>query len=471
MSPNIISRRTAVKAIGTASALGFGSMTIARSVSASAALPKKPNILYIHSHDTGRYISPYGHDMPTPNLQRFAEEGVLFRQNFCGNPTCSASRACLLTGQSAHANGMVGLAHRGFSLNDYGRHIVNTLKRAGYTSALAGVQHVARGHDDPWKTIGYDRFLGNPNVAHERACEFLDSKPGTPFFLSVGFTETHRRFTEPTDEDDPRYCIPPAPLPDTPETRFDMASYRATVRILDRKMGLVLDALDRNGLRDNTLVICTTDHGIAFPRMKCNLTDGGIGVLLIMRGPGGFVGGQVVDSLVSHLDIYPTLCDMTGIERPAWLEGTSLLPLVTGQAEEVRDAVFAEVNYHAAYEPKRCVRTKRWKYIKRYDGRTKPVLPNCDDGPSKSAWMDHGWADYPVPEEALYDLVFDPGETNNLVREPDLADVVADMRGRLGKWMRQTHDPLLSGHVPAPKGARVNDPDGVSPGEETRTIE
>ena len=78
-------------------------------------MPDKPNILYLHSHDTGRYVQPYGYSIPAPNLQKLAEQGVLFRQTFCGGPTCSASRAALLTGQCAHSSGMIGLAHRGFS--------------------------------------------------------------------------------------------------------------------------------------------------------------------------------------------------------------------------------------------------------------------------------------------------------------------------------------------------------------------
>ena len=103
-----------------------------------------PNILYIHSHDTGRYIQPFGHAMPTPNFQRLAEQGILFRQAFCANPTCSPSRAALLTGQWPHSCGMLGLAHRGFRLNDYSHHLVHTLKKAGYTTALSGFQHVGR---------------------------------------------------------------------------------------------------------------------------------------------------------------------------------------------------------------------------------------------------------------------------------------------------------------------------------------
>ena len=89
-------------------------------------------MLYLHSHDTGRYVGPYGFDVPTPNLQRLAEQGVLFRQAFCAGPTCSASRAALLTGQRPHSSGMIGLAHRGFRLNDYRHHLrAHALRRAG----------------------------------------------------------------------------------------------------------------------------------------------------------------------------------------------------------------------------------------------------------------------------------------------------------------------------------------------------
>src|SRR5207247_1678035 len=100
--------------------------------------------------------------------------------------------------------------------------------------------------------------------------------------------------------------------------------------------------------------------------MKCHLTDRGIGVMLILRGPGVFSGGKVCDAMVSQIDLFPTLCDLLEIEKPAWLQGRSLLPLLHGEAEEVNDEIFAEVTYHAAYEPQRCVRTRRWKYIRRY---------------------------------------------------------------------------------------------------------
>jgi N-sulfoglucosamine sulfohydrolase len=232
---------------------------------------------------------------------------------------------------------------------------------------------------------------------------------------------------------------------------------------VDDKMGAVFDALKRTGLDQNTLVICTTDHGIAFPGMKCNLTDHGTGVMLMMRGPGGFDGGRVIDSLVHHIDIFPTLCDYLGIAPPAWLQGTSLMPLVRGEVDDVHDAVFTEVNYHAAYEPMRAIRTKRWKYIRRFEDRGHPILPNCDDSLSKSVWLENGWADMAPGNEMLFDLVFDPNEAHNLVGDPRAADVLVDLRARLDAWMHETDDPLLKGKVPAPAGAVVNDPDGLSP--------
>ncbi|MFU8780677.1 MAG: sulfatase [Kiritimatiellia bacterium] len=426
----------------------------------------KPNILYIHSHDTGRYIQPYGHAVPTPALQRLAEEGVLFRQNFCVQPTCSPSRAALLTGCYPHENGMTGLAHRGFALHDYGQHVLHTLRKAGYVSALAGVQHIATPTEDkaPWQVIGYDQWLGN--AGRDGAVAFLEQAPDEPFFLAVGFNETHRGFPPLEDSpDDPRYCLPPAPLPDTPETRADMTRYKASARILDQQIGDVLDALARSGKADNTLVICTTDHGIPFPHMKCNLTDHGIGVMLIMHGPGGFTGGKAVDAMTSHLDIFPTICEVAGIDKPDWLRGKSLLALVADEPQALHEELFFEVNFHAAYEPLRAVRTTRWKYVKRFDGRETPVLANCDGGESKTLRVEQGWKERNIDEEMLFDLLFDPNEANNLVGHSGYATILTDMRARLERWMHETHDPLLSGVVPAPVGARLNDPDDLSPSQ------
>ena len=431
---------------------------------------KLPNIVYIHSHDSGRYLQPFGHSVPTPNLQKLAGSGILFRRAFSAAPTCSPSRSALLTGLCPHRNGMLGLAHRGFRMNDYKQHILHTLKGAGYHSVLAGLQHIA---PEPGM-IGYDEIISPRNNSARTvapvAVEFLNRRHTEPFFLDIGFFETHREYPQPTAADDPRYTLPPVPIADTPQTRADMAAYHASARILDEGVGKVLDALDKNGLTDNTLVISTTDHGIAFPLMKCNLEDFGWGVSLIMRGPGGFTGGKVCDALISHIDVFPTICDLTGLKHPAWLEGKSFLPVVRGEVKEINDEVFAEVTYHAAYEPKRAVRTQRWKYIKRFGGKKTPVLPNCDDGLSKSVWVEYGWKNIVLPEESLYDLIFDPAEHHNVAPDSAFAPVLAEMRQRLDRWMKATDDPLLHGPVPAPHGAKINNPDGLSPKEPTDTV-
>ncbi|MHB0857889.1 MAG: sulfatase family protein [Anaerolineae bacterium] len=421
----------------------------------------QPNIVYIHSHDTGRYIQPYGHAVATPNLQRLAEQGVIFRQAFCVGPTCSPSRAALLTGQAPHNAGMLGLVNRGFQLRDPAQHIVHTLRRAGYTSTLAGMQHVAR---DP-RTIGYDEVLPKASAGVQdvapAAVQFLGSRPRQPFFLDVGFSETHRPFHSAGESEDARYTRPPAPLPDTPETRRDMADFQASARIYDGGVGMVLAALEEAGLTENTLVIATTDHGIAFPGMKCTLTDHGMGVMLILRGPEGFRGGKVCDAMVSHTDLFPTLCELAGTEVPAWVQGRSLLSLMRGETEEIHEAVYGEITYHDAYEPQRAVRTRRWKYIRRFDGRSRPVVTHADDGLSKEVWMAHGWRDRPVAEEQLYDLVFDPNEGHNLAADSAHGDALAEMRARLERWMVETQDPLLRGPAPLPEDAVASDPDDL----------
>ena len=448
------------------------------------------NVLYLHSHDTGRYIQPYGMNLQTPHLQRLAERGMLFRQAFCANPTCSPSRAALLTGQYPHNNGMLGLAHRGAGLREPGHTLPSYLRDNGYATALAGLQHVW--HKQTADIFGYSRNLhdeyshienGEGAAARdlatvERAKTFLaEQAKDQPFFLDVGFFTTHRLGRTPegwqchNDGDsiqgDSRYTRPPLCLPDTPETRADFADYAVAVQRLDNYMGEVLEALADSELAENTLVVCTTDHGIAFPKMKCNLTDHGTGVMLVLAGPAGgrraFDGGRVCDSMVGHLDIFPTVCDAVGLPHPDWLQGRSLQPLAEDESRELHEELFAEVNYHAAREPMRAVRTSRYKYIKRLAVLEHPVLPNCDSGPSKSMLLQHGWGEQGQEKEQLFDLLFDPQEVCNRIADPAYAETAMAMRDRLLRWQEQTNDPALSGEVRLP-GYLCNPVDGLHPG-------
>ena len=144
---------------------------------------------------------------------------------------------------------MLGLAHRGFSLTDPKRHVIHTLHAIGYKSVLAGIQHVAAKPEQ----VGYTEIMrpASKKAADvaTQAVAFLDSKPTGPFFLDAGFQETHREYDAPTAEDDARYIQPPAPMPDTPITRKDMAGFHASARKLDRAVGRILDALARNKMR------------------------------------------------------------------------------------------------------------------------------------------------------------------------------------------------------------------------------
>ncbi len=449
------------------------------------------NILYLHTHDTGRFIQPYGYAIPTPHLMALAEEGMLFRNCFDAAPTCSPSRAAMLTGMNAHSSGMIGLAHRGFSLKDPSRHLANHLRGCGFETVLCGIQHETAA--ERVADLGYERILNvdatptasRPAEPHEQARRMMErdlanaravadylrarSRTGAsrrPFFLSFGMSCTHRPFPLPDEDIDPSYVLPPPPLPDDPAIRLDMAGFLTMARCADTCVGIVLSALAESGLDDDTFVFFTTDHGIAFPKMKCHLYDAGIGVSLIVRFPGNRCRGQANDALVSHLDIYPTVCEIGGVPAPTWLEGRSLAPLLCDETKKVRDEVFAEVTYHAAYEPMRCIRTDRWKYIRYFDDFDLVVKPNMDDGYSKQFLLRHGLAQARHdPAEMLFDLCCDPSERNNLVGRSDYAELQQDLAARLAQWMRETDDPLLAGYVPRPNGARVNLKWGLHPNE------
>ena len=433
----------------------------------------QPNIIFLHSHNTGRYVQPYGHNVPTPAIQRLAEEGVLFRNAFAAAPTCSPSRASFLSGQYPHNCGMLGLAHRGWGM-DHSHHVVKTLGDAGYFTALCGIEHTIPFKSGAQPYEGYDRAIesrtGRAESVGPAVAEFLKDAPQQPFFLSVGLNETHRPYP-PAEPDkypaeDPRYCTPPRPLPDTPVTRQDTADFKACARIMDHCWAQILDTLDDSGLAENTLVCCFSDHGLQWPLNMCNLTDHGLAVYLVVRGPGGFDGGKVVDEMVSLIDLVPTACDLAGATIPDWVDGVSIRPLVNGEVENLHDELFGEITFHASYEPTRSVRTKRFKYIRRYDGRDKLVLPNIDDTPSKDEVLRHGLTEEKRHQEMLYDLFFDPDEVNNLLESPAHTSVLDDLRARLDRYMNESEDPLLKGHVPAPSGAMFNDVDGLSPREE-----
>ncbi len=428
------------------------------------------NFVYIHTHDSGRYIQPYDESVHTPSLMNLAREGTMFRNMYCCGPTCSPSRSALLTGQFPHQNGMLGLAHRGFALNDYNKHLCNFLKRNGYETVLCGMQHEA---SDPGG-IGYDRvYVDSRREADDltawdesngqAAIGYLRENHERPFFLSYGLAHTHRPFLEIDESVCPDYVKVPSVLPDNRETRLDYAGYLTSAMRADSCIEKVLRVLKEENLDRNTIILYTTDHGIAFPHMKCNLYDTGTGVAFIIKYPDNPSAGQVSDVLASQIDLYPTICELLGIETPEWAEGCSLVPVLEKRCEEVHKAVYAEITYHAAYEPQRSVRTKRYKYIRHYGDYNRYVPANIDNGYSKSFLISNGLLDSTRYMEELYDLYLDPGERNNLVGTEGYEEILEYMKSLLERHQRETDDFMGIRPVPRPEGLVLNKLSCINP--------
>lgn len=407
------------------------------------------NIIYMHAQDIGDFIEPYGYNVHTPNIARLASDGVLFRWAYGAAPTCSPSRAALLSGMSAHGCGMFGLAHRGFEMSDYDKQLVRFLNDAGYETVLAGIQYESMAEEDFTMLEGVVQYLREPK--------------DRPFFLSFGLRNSHRDYPKSAADTNPDYLLPPPQVYDNAETRRDTAALITSLRTVDQCVGAVLDALEEAELSDETLFIFTTDHGLPFPGMKCTLYNGGIKLAHIIKGPGREAGGFATDALVSQIDIFPTVCDTLALEKPEWLEGFSMAPLLDGGSAAIRDELYAEVNCHAAYEPMRYIRTDRYKLIRHYCDKNIPS--NTDESPSKTFMVEHGLLDEPKEQEQLFDLYLDPMEQVNRVHDDRYQDVYQDLGAKLNSWMRTTADPLLNGRIPKPEGAIVLKQEALSPRE------
>lgn len=415
-----------------------------------------PNVIYIHTHDMGRMIEPYGAPVNTPSLQRFAGRARSFTNAHCVAPTCSPSRSALLTGRYPHEVGMLGLSHRGFALSDTREHLGQYLQDHGCTTALCGLQHEFPIYHEK---LPYTQVWPNAiNASHEDrdrkavadAMRFLDSPPENSFFLSVGLFYPHRPFLSSSPERD-------GPLPGNwlsgEGPGRDWQDYAHTIEWVDGVLAPLLDRLGESPWRENTLVIVTTDHGPPFPEQKGTLYDRGTGVTLMIQSPDE-VGGKTTESMVSHLHLFPTITEFLRVPTPSTCRGQSLWPLLKGETWEAPQVLFSETTFHAAYEPMRAVRTDRYKLIRRY--RSKRIAPNCDDSPSKSHCQELGWWEEALPSWELYDLVADPGENVNLAEHEEMSGIRQTLAAHLEKWMKETRDPLLHPPVAPPPGAIVD---------------
>ena len=187
------------------------------------------------------------------------------------------------------------------------------------------------------------------------------------------------------------------------------------------------------------------------PRAKCTLYDPGLEVALILRWPGGEVRQGEASALVSNIDVLPTLLEAAGASLSTGLSGRSLMPVLRGETVEHRDAIFAEKTFHSYYDPMRCVRTRRHKYIRNFESAFAIEVPgDIQAGATFRANPSLYSKDRPSVVE-LYDLESDPLEQRNLAGAPNLRDVERELSARLWRWMRETDDPLLQGPVASPR--------------------
>ncbi|ELY60994.1 sulfatase family protein [Natronococcus jeotgali] len=431
----------------------------------------RPNVLLIHGHDTGRYLGCYGVDVGTPNIDALAADGAVFDRHFASAPQCSPSRGSLMTGRMPHVNGLMGLAHGNWELHDDERILPHYLGDAGYETHLFGLQHITQDTD----RLEYDHVHSEGNLypgvspaVHQAnrarnvasvVASYLDADAYTdPFFASIGFFECHRveeengRFGFDAgyyDADDPDDVRPLPYLPDRRGIRHDLGEMRGMIVAIDEAIGTILEALVSAGIEDETLVIVTTEHGIAFPRAKGTCYDAGIEAALVMRYPGVVDGGERYDELVSNVDVLPTILELAGVDVPDGLAGRSFAALVADEygTYDERDRIFAEMTWHDTYNPIRAIRTGRYKYVRRFWPLPTVYLP-ADVFASESGREVREAVATPARQyEELYDLRDAPQEDDNVVYEPRYRDVRLDLSERLHEWMVATDDPLLDGPV------------------------
>jgi N-sulfoglucosamine sulfohydrolase len=428
------------------------------------AKPPGPNVVMVSVHDIGTSLGCYGNgDIASPNFDSFAGRGVRFDSNFSTAPYCSPSRGSIITGKYPHVNGLMGLVNIGWNLPESATTAAMLFGNGGYETLLFGYQHET---DDP-RRLGFQSLhMKSGNHADRVSTDvvrFLDDR-GTrerPFYARVGFFDTHRIDRLGDDgrtmaydwriyrdrAPDPDKISPLGYMNDSVALRCDLADFYGAVNFVDEGFGRILDALERNGLSGNTIVVFTTDHGIDFPRSKATLYDPGINTALLMAWPEGFKGGRSIPEMISNIDLLPTLLECCGIPIPGDVQGRSFLGLLREERYVANEMIFAEKNTDP-YDVKRCIRTPDWKLIHNYHRRLLNYTPRyySDAGPDAGEIP----PDAERPEWELYDLKYDRYETINLAGDGTHEKAEEELRRRLHAIQEETGDPVLSGMVARP---------------------
>lgn len=403
----------------------------------------------------------------TPNVDRLAREGTFFRHAFCPVPSCSPTRASMLTGRYAHQLGEA--VNLWSSLPTEHPVFTHELRRAGYAIGYTGKgwapgNHIASGWSE--NPVG-PRFPG--------LAEFLAKREhGRPFFFWVGNLDTaigqwDYRSDAVAGLNRLTVVVPPH-LPDTPPVRDAILAYYNGVRKFDRLVGEAYKLLERTGELDRTIIVCVSDNGWQIPRGLANCYDDGTRVPLIIRGP-GLSRGRQVDEFVSLSELGPTLLELAGQRPLPSMTTRSFAKLARGEpSEDLRDAVFLERERHANVRkgdlsyPVRGIRTREYLFLLNLRPSRWPAgdpqkhqsvgpYGDVDNSPIKDLLVrgehDPEQGRYfslvlgPRPAEELYELRSDPGQVNNRAADPAFAKVKAALRQRVLGWMEETKDPRL----------------------------
>jgi arylsulfatase A-like enzyme len=412
----------------------------------------RPNVIVLISHDTGRHISPYGVEtVRTPNAERLAAQSIRFANHFCNAPQCSPSRAALFTGLYPPATGVHGLSQPPFNhdLKPGAKHAAAHFREMGYDTFGTGAIHESSRREE----LGFDA-IGKKAAVRQVAGEldsWLDSREGSsPFFAELATMETHRPFPpEAIPPDDSLGVTVPKPLRATPATREDYAAYQGSIKVWDEGLGALLDLMEEKGLTENTVLVVTTDHGLAMPLAKSTLYDRGIGVFCIVRLPGGRQGGAAYEGLTSHVDVLPTLLDYCGNGGIARFQGRSLAAALRGEDCPGSAFAFAAQTYHDYYKPMRCIRTEGYKYIRHFSTAVSHMVPGDARQGAYRDNLDIIYGHSQRSYEELYDLEADPDELMDLSEDEDTRQVRIDLATHLVRWMSDIEDPLLNEMIPS----------------------
>jgi N-sulfoglucosamine sulfohydrolase len=442
----------------------------------------QPNILLILSDDHSvPHLGCYGDQaVSTPNLDRFASQGMVFDKHFCVAPQCVPSRAGFMTGRSAVAARITRFSS---PLAADVPALPDLLRAHGYYTGVCRRNFHLDGPERFGRIPGavyeqhpelrtFDRRVDFLNVSEPRektvpvVNEFLNKVPaGKPFFLWISFDEPHHPWDIPAPgaQTEPAQVVVPPYLPDTPQVRSDLARYYDEVAAMDEEFQWVMDILENRGLANNTLVVFIGDNGYAFPHGKGSLYDPGLNTPLIVRWPGKVRPGTCSSELISGEDITPTLLETAGAPVPREITGRSFLKLLAGETFEGRKYIFAERGPHGSFDENtqadgfdlsRCVRSQRFKLI--YNCTTHQVYQPIDSN-VEPYWKTmvnlykedqlapkyvRAYFTTPRPVFELYDLENDPGELNNLAGDHESAEIERELNAALQEKMILDYDYL-----------------------------